>query len=373
MRYRPTVTVGITLLSALGLAGMADPAAAESWVEIPQVELSGTGSRPRRWTPPPSTSTRPRSPGGPAPISTPTSPGDSISRWSGRPPSRGRPWVRLPAPPGARAGGLPEGESSATDGGALDTYILAGGYGPPSFRLGLSTAWNKTTLPGDDGLSVNAGFQSFTNQSFAVGFVVENIQHPDFLGGQARPRYTYGLTIRAVPQLLTLNVQGSHLDGDQNLIAMLYGVRVALRSGWRSPPSCGTSPGNRPPSGCPASFSSARERCRPAGGCSPGTTTGWGRPPSRSTTSSGRRGPSLRPGDQWYRSGVRSWSVLAGPGDSATEVESAVTSRKEDAMPTGSVGNRSLPPLFSWVRVRRTPQSHPILGSSTSTPWRVPP
>ena len=207
MRYRPTVTVGITLLSALGLAGMADPAAAESWVEIPQVELSRYGFAAEAVDATAIYLNPAALAGGPGTnlYADITGRFDFPLEWTaalqGKALGFGYRHRQALEP-----GDLPEGESSATDGGALDTYILAGGYGPPSFRLGLSTAWNKTTLPGDDGLSVNAGFQSFTNQSFAVGFVVENIQHPDFLGGQARPRYTYGLTIRAVPQLLTLNV-----------------------------------------------------------------------------------------------------------------------------------------------------------------------
>ena len=144
------------------------------------------------------------------------------------------------------AAGLPPGELSVTDPGHLDTYMLAGGYGPPKLRVGLSAAWNKTDMAGEDAFSWTAGFQSFLSESYAIGVTLENILNPAFLDGELRPRYTYGLAVHAVPGLLTLNIQGSHQDGDADLIRILYGARVTIPAGWTFSAVLDDPPGSGP-------------------------------------------------------------------------------------------------------------------------------
>jgi hypothetical protein len=115
-----------------------------------------------------------------------------------------------------------------------DTYVLAGGFGPPKLRLGLSRAWTRVDVPGDDAGTWNAGLLSRTGDRILLGATVENIQHPRFLDGRLRPRYSYAIGVDLLgdaPGRATLTVQGSHEDGSSDRMDLAAGLRVRFPSG----------------------------------------------------------------------------------------------------------------------------------------------
>jgi hypothetical protein len=138
--------------------------------------------------------------------------------------------------------------------GNLDAYTAAGGYGRGSFKFGASAAWTNTDLPGKDAFSWNAGLLMRVGSMFTLGGTVINIQHPRFLDGNLKPRYTYGITASPLFGLLTLSVQGSHEDGNSDIIDMTYGAKVHLKSGLSLAATVEDAPGDPPTLGASATY-----------------------------------------------------------------------------------------------------------------------
>lgn len=118
--------------------------------------------------------------------------------------------------------------------GHLDTYSLASSFGPPAFQVGTARVWNNTDLPGHDASSWKVGVLSRPTRALSLGGMVENVNRPRFLDARLRPRYTYGISVRPLPgdpELLTVSVQGTHGDGDPDLIDLAFGARMHLESG----------------------------------------------------------------------------------------------------------------------------------------------
>jgi protease-4 len=115
----------------------------------------------------------------------------------------------------------------------LDAYTFGAAVGPRWFKLGAARVWGNVDEPGADLRTWILGFQSRPARRLSLGFTVRNPGHPDYLDARLDPRYTYGVALRplpASPELLTLNVEGSHADGSSR-IDMAYGARVFTRRG----------------------------------------------------------------------------------------------------------------------------------------------
>jgi hypothetical protein len=138
--------------------------------------------------------------------------------------------------------------------GNLDSYILGTGYGRGAVRLGLGTTWTKTDLPGDDAFSWQAGVMIRMGQWATLAGRLDNIQHPNFLNGELRPRYTYGFTTRPILNLVTVSVQGSHEDGRADIIDMLYGVRIRPDPALNIQATVEDAPGSSPTLGASVSY-----------------------------------------------------------------------------------------------------------------------
>jgi hypothetical protein len=83
---------------------------------------------------------------------------------------------------------------------------------------------------------------------------IDNIQHPKFLDGELRPRYTYGFTTRPLFNLVTINVQGSHEDGRADIINMLYGVKIRPERALTIQAAVEDAPGSSPTLGASVSY-----------------------------------------------------------------------------------------------------------------------
>ena len=115
----------------------------------------------------------------------------------------------------------------------LDTYTFGAAVGPPLMRIGVARVWGNVDRPGNDLRTWSFGLQSRPLRQLAFGLTVENPGHPRYLDARLDPRYTYGAAVRPLPgspELLTLNVQGSHADGSSR-IDMAYGARVLAPRG----------------------------------------------------------------------------------------------------------------------------------------------
>ena len=120
--------------------------------------------------------------------------------------------------------------------GNLDTYALASSFGKGQLRMGVARVWSNTDLSGEDSGFWRLGLQNRLSRSVSLGAVVEASNKDRFLNGRLRPRYTYGVAIRplpASPELLTVNIQGSHSDGEADLIDLSYGASIHLNGGLR--------------------------------------------------------------------------------------------------------------------------------------------
>lgn len=118
--------------------------------------------------------------------------------------------------------------------GNLDTYLLASSWGPPRLQIGAAKVWTNTDLPGKDASGWLVGLRSRPGRRLSLGVVLDNANRPSFLDGKLAPRYRYGFSVRPLPgapELLTVSVQGAHLDGSPDAIDMAYGARVHLDSG----------------------------------------------------------------------------------------------------------------------------------------------
>jgi hypothetical protein len=88
-------------------------------------------------------------------------------------------------------------------------------------------------LPGDDASCWRVGIRSRPHAAVSVGATVDRIDRPSFLSGELCTAYTYGLALHPIPdrpEWLTLNAEGSHLDGDGR-IDLAYGARLLTRHG----------------------------------------------------------------------------------------------------------------------------------------------
>lgn len=123
---------------------------------------------------------------------------------------------------------LPQGDRN------LDHYLLGAGFGPRTFRLGIQGTWTTTDLPGSNAGSLWFGLQSRPHRRVSLGLGVQNANHPSFVLGHLATRYTYGVGIRPLRNVeeLTLDIEGSSLDGAFDDIDLSLGVRWASFLGW---------------------------------------------------------------------------------------------------------------------------------------------